>query len=243
MVSIFWKEINGIFSSLIGYMVIGLFLLLMGLMLWVFPDYSILKYNYASLQQLFDIAPVIFLFLIPALSMRTFAEESQTGTIELLATKPITDWAIVLGKFFAGLLLVAFSLLPTLLYYYTISSLGSPPGNIDSGAVAGSYIGLFLLAAVFVAIGNFASSLTDNQIVSFVLAVLLCFIFYWGFSFISNLPIFVGTSDTLVQKLGIEFHYHSISRGLIDTRDMIYFFSIIGLFIYLTQVSLDKRKW
>jgi len=243
MLSIFIKEVNGIFSSLIGYMVIGLFLLLMGLMLWVFPDYSILNYNYASLQQLFDIAPVIFLFLIPAITMRSFAEETQSGTIELLATRPLSDWAIIFGKFFAGLLLVAFSLLPTLLYYYTISNLGSPAGNIDGGAVGGSYIGLFLLAAVFVAVGIFSSSLTDNQIVAFVFSVFLCFVLYWGFTFISNLPVFVGTSDTFVQKLGVENHYYSLSRGLIDTRDLIYFFSIIGLFIYLTQVSLERRKW
>ena len=243
MGSIFLKEINSIFSSLIGYMVIGLFLLLMGLMLWVFPDYSLLNYNFASLQQLFDIAPMIFLFLIPAITMRSFAEETQTGTIELLATRPLTDWNIILGKFFAGFLLVAFSLLPTLLYYYSIVKLGNPVGNIDGGAVAGSYIGLFLLAGVFVAIGNFSSSLTDNQIVSFVLAVFLCFFFYWGFSFVSNLPVFAGASETIVQKIGMEFHYYSLSRGLIDTRDLLYFGSLILLFIFLTQLALDRRKW
>ena len=243
MGSIFIKEVNSIFSSLIGYVVIADFLLLLGLTMWVFPDYSILNYNYATLQQLFDIAPLIFLFLIPAITMRSFAEEQQTGTIELLATRPIPELSIVLGKFLAGLVLVLFALLPTLLYYWTVSSLGSPPGNIDGGAVLGSYLGLIMLACVFIAIGIFSSSLTNNQIVSFVLAIFLCFIFYWGFSFISALPGFVGTLDALVQKLGIEYHYYSISRGLIDTRDLIYFVSLTAFFIYITQFSLERRKW
>lgn len=243
MGSIFLKEVNSIFSSLIGYVVIAVFLLLMGLVMWVFPDYSVLNYNYASLQQLFDIAPIIFLFLIPAITMRSFAEENQTGTIELLATRPITDLSIVLGKFFAGLVLVGFSLLPTLLYYWTVSTLGSPPGNIDGGAVAGSYFGLIMLAAVFISIGIFSSSLTNNQIVSFVIAVFLCFLCYFGFTFISKLPIFVGTLDAMVQKLGIEYHYYSISRGLVDTRDLIYFVSASALFVFLTLFSLERRKW
>lgn len=243
MGSIFLKEVNSIFSSLIGYVVIAVFLLLLGLTMWVFPDYSVLSYNYATLQQLFDIAPLIFLFLIPAITMRSFAEENQTGTIELLATRPIPDLAIVLGKFFAGLVLVLFALLPTLLYFYTIVKLGNPPGNIDGGAVMGSYFGLIMLACVFIAIGIFSSSLTNNQIVSFVLAMFLCFIFYFGFSFISTLPIFVGTLDSLVQKMGIEYHYQSISRGLIDTRDLIYFITVTGLFVYLTQFSMERRKW
>ena len=243
MGSIFLKEVNSIFSSLIGYVVIAVFLLLLGLTMWVFPDYSVLSYNYATLQQLFDIAPLIFLFLIPAITMRSFAEENQTGTIELLATRPIRDLSIVVGKFLAGLVLVLFALLPTLLYYYTIVKLGNPQGNIDGGAVMGSYFGLIMLACVFIAIGIFSSSLTNNQIVSFVLAMFLCFIFYFGFSFISTLPIFVGTLDSLVQKLGIEYHYQSISRGLIDTRDLIYFITVTGLFVYLTQFSMERRKW
>lgn len=243
MRSIFFKEINAIFSSLIGYIVIGVFLVTMGLIMWVFPDYSILNYNYATLDQLFGIAPFIFLFLIPAITMRSFAEEQQTGTIELLATRPISDLAIILGKYFACLVLVIFALLPTLLYYYSVHQLGSPVGNLDSGAIMGSYLGLFFLAATFVAIGIFASSLTNNQIVSFVLAVFLCFFVQWGFLYISNLPIFAGRVDDAVQMMGIDYHYASISRGLIDSRDVIYFVSVITLFIVLTKTSLERRKW
>ncbi len=243
MLSIFYKEVNAIFSSLIGYIVIGVFLILMGLVMWVFPDYSILNYSYATLDQLFGIAPFIFLFLIPAITMRSFAEEQQTGTIELLATRPITEMSIILGKYFACLILVLFALLPTLLYYYSVHQLGSPVGNLDSGAIMGSYFGLILLAATFVAIGIFASSLTNNQIVSFVLAVFLCFFVQWGFYFISSLPIFVGKVDDIVQMIGIDYHYNSISRGLIDSRDVIYFLSVIVLFLIFTKTSLERRKW
>ncbi len=243
MLSIFLKEINAIFSSLIGYIVIGVFLLMMGLIMWVFPDFSILNYNYATLDQLFDIAPFIFLFLIPAITMRSFAEEQQTGTIELLATRPLSDWAIIMGKYLACVVLVLFSLLPTLLYYYSVYQLGSPPGNLDSGAILGSYLGLAMLAATYVAIGIFASSLTTNQIVSFVLATSLCFFVQWGFDFLSGLPIFVGKVDDIVQMLGIDYHYNSISRGILDSRDLIYFFSIIAIFLVFTKTSLERRKW
>ena len=243
MYSIFYKEINTFFSSLIGYIVIGVFLLFMGLMLWVFPEYSLLEYKYASLDQLFELAPVIFMFLIPAITMRSFAEEKQTGTIELLVTRPLKDWQIVMGKFFACWLLVLFALLPTLLYYYTIHELGAPKGNLDAGAIIGSYLGLALLAGVFVAIGLLASSLTNNQIVAFLLAVFLCFVFYWGFDLISQLPIFFGKTDDIVQMIGIDNHYASISRGVIELRDIIYFFSLIGIFLMGAQVALESRKW
>ena len=243
MYSIFYKEINTFFSSLIGYIVIGVFLLFMGLMLWVFPDYSLLEYQFASLDQLFELAPVIFMFLIPAITMRSFAEEKQSGTIELLVTKPLKDWQIVLGKFLACWLLVIFALLPTLLYYYTMYELGTPKGNLDSGAIMGSYLGLILLAGVFVAIGLLASALTNNQIVAFLAAVFFCFVFYWGFDFISRLPVFLGRTDDIVQMIGIDYHYASISRGLIDLRDLLYFFSLIGVFLMGCQVALESRKW
>ena len=243
MLAVFTKEINTFFSSLIGYVTIGVFLIIMGLMLWVFPDYSILEYNYASLEQLFSVAPMIFMFLIPAITMRSIAEEIQSGTLELLATKPLSDLQIVLGKFFACWLLVIFAILPTLLYYYTIHHLGSPPGNLDAGAITGSYFGLVLLAGVFVAIGIFASSLTSNQIVAFILAVFLCFFLYQGFLYISKLPVFFGSVDAIVQQIGIDYHCQSISRGVIDTRDVIYFVSLIVLFVFLTLVSLGKRRW
>ena len=243
MLSIFYKEINSFFSSFIGYIVIGVFLAIMGLVMFVFPDTSILNSNYATLDQLFDMAPVIFMFLIPAITMSSFAEEKQAGTIEMLATRPITDLQIILGKYLACLVLVAFALLPTILYYYTLYQLGSPKGNLDSGAILGSYIGLFLLAGIFVAIGVFASSLSNNQIIAFILAAFLCFLVYWGFDFISRMPIFVGKGDDIVQMFGIDYHYMSISRGILDTRDVLYFCSAIGLFILLTLASVERRKW
>ena len=243
MLSIFKKELNTFFSSLIGYIVVAVFLLFLGLMIWVFPDSSLLEYNYASLDQLFSIAPLIFLFLIPAITMRLFAEEHQTGTIELLATRPLRDLEIIVGKYLAALALVIFALVPTLLYYFTIYQLGFPKGNLDSGAIWGSYLGLIFLGAAFVAIGLFASSLTSNQIVAFVLGSFLCFIFYWGFLFFSKLPLFVGSWDAVIQMLGIDYHYESISRGLVDSRDVLYFVSLIAVFIGLTNLSLDSRRW
>lgn len=243
MTSIFWKEINTFFSSLIGYIVIGVFLVIMGLVLFIFPDTSLLEYNYASLDQLFLMAPLVFMFLIPAVTMRSFAEEQQNGTIELLTTRPLKDLDIVLGKFFACLLLVVFALLPTLLYYFTVYQLGAPVGNLDSGAIMGSYMGLVFLAAIFVSIGVFASSLTSNQIVSFVLATFLCFLLHYGFYYFSQLPVFFGQSDDIVQMIGIDYHYESISRGLVDTRDLVYFISVTALFVVMTVVSIGRRKW
>ncbi|MCI5081481.1 MAG: gliding motility-associated ABC transporter permease subunit GldF [Saprospiraceae bacterium] len=243
MLSIFWKEVHAFFSSLIGYIVIGVFLVLTGLLMFVFPDTSLLNYNYATLDQLFEMAPNIFMFLIPAITMRSFAEEQQNGTIELLATRPIHDFSIILGKYLANLLLVVFALIPTLLYYYTVYQLGDPIGNLDAGAILGSYLGLVFLSGVFVAIGIFASSVTNNQITSFILATLLCFLIHWGFLYFSKLPVFFGTVDDIVQMFGIDYHYASISRGILDTRDVIYFLSMIGLFLMLTLVSLERRKW
>ncbi|MCB9291988.1 MAG: gliding motility-associated ABC transporter permease subunit GldF [Lewinellaceae bacterium] len=243
MLSIFLKEVNSFFSSLIGYIVIGVFLMTLGLVMFVFPDTSLLNFNYATLDQLFEIGPMIFVFLIPAITMRSFAEEQQAGTIELLATRPVTSLHIIMGKYLASLLLLAFALLPTGLYYYTVYQLGSPPGNLDSGAILGSYIGLFFLAGAFAAIGLFASSLSGNQIVAFLLAAFLCFFLYWGFDFLSRLPVFAGKMDDVVQMFGIDYHYNSISRGLVDTRDIVYFISVIALFIMMTMVSLERRKW
>ena len=243
MLTIFAKEINTFFSSLIGYISIGVFLLGTGLMMFVFPETSLLDDSYATLDQLFALAPMIFMFLIPAVTMRSFAEEIQTGTIELLVTRPLHDIEIVLGKYLANLALVLFALIPTLLYYYTVYQLGSPVGNLDSGAIAGSYIGLFLLAGVYTSIGVFSSSLLKDQIAAFILSFFLCFFMYLGFSFLSKLPIFFGKVDDIVQMIGIDFHYTSISRGVIDTRDIIYFISVIALFVAMTVVSLQKRKW
>jgi ABC-2 type transport system permease protein len=243
MLPIYKKEIASFFSSLIGYMVIGVFLVLMGLLLWVFPDFSIIDGGFATLDTLFSIAPMIFMFLIPAITMRTIAEETQSGTIELLVTRPLSDWQIVGGKFLASLTLVGFALLPTLLYYATVYMLGAPKGNLDTGGIIGSYIGLLFLAGAFVAIGIFASSLTNSQIVAFVLATFLCFLVYMAFDFLSQLPVFYGHIDDVIQSVGIQYHYNSISRGVLDSRDVVYFLSVIGLFLAASVLSLGRRKW
>jgi len=243
MFSVFRKELQSFFSSLIGYVVVGVFLIVMWLIMWFFTDTSLLNQNLATMGQLFQLGPLIFVFLIPALTMRSFSEERQKGTIEFLSTKPLTDLSITLGKYFACLVLVLFSILPTIVYYYTLYELGATPGNLDSGAIMGSYFGMFLLGAVFVAIGVFASSLVKDQVVAFVLATFLCFLFHWGFFFISELPFFFGKSDLFVQRMGIDFHYSSISRGVIDLRDIVYFISVIVLFIASTVVSLGSRRW
>jgi ABC-2 type transport system permease protein len=216
---------------------------MIGLFMWVFSETNILDYNYATLEQLFSIAPLVFLFLIPAVTMRSFAEENQKGTIEFLATKPLTDVQIVMGKYLANFTLVLFALLPTLIYYYSVYHLGSPPGNLDSGGILGSYIGLTFLAAVFTAIGMWASSITDNQIVAFILGAFLCFFFHWAFSYLSLLPVFAGGIHVFIAKIGINYHYSSISRGVMDSRDIIYFVSMIFIFILATLTSLSRRKW
>ncbi len=242
MFTILKKEISSFLSSLIAYISIVIFLIVTGLFVWVFPDTSLLNYGYASLDSLFTIAPWVFMFLIPAITMRFFSEETKSGTIELLTTKPITDLQIILGKYFAGLLLVLFSILPTIIYYFSVYQLGSVKGNIDSGAVLGSYIGLLFLGACFVAVGVFASSISDNQIVAFILAVFVCFICFTGFESFSKLDLF-GRIDDFILKLGINDHYQSISRGVMDSRDVIYFLSFIGLFILATKTKLESRKW
>jgi ABC-2 type transport system permease protein len=237
------KELGSFFSSLIGYIVITVFLLVNGLFLWVFPvEFNILEYGYANLDGLFVIAPFVFLFLIPAITMRFFAEEKKSGTIEVLLTQPITDLQIIIAKFLAGFLLVIISLIPTLIYFISVYRLGLPPGNMDVGATWGSYFGLIFLGAGFVSIGLFASSITENQIVSFILAVFLCGFAYIGFDLIYSFSIF-GRVDLLIQSLGMNAHYISMSRGVIDTRDVIYFLSVIAIFILLTKLSLETRKW
>jgi ABC-2 type transport system permease protein len=242
MYTIFKKEIAAFLSSLIAYIAIVIFLIVLGLFVWVFPDTSVLNYGFSTLDSLFNIAPWVFMFLIPAITMRSFSEENKTGTIELLTTRPITDIQIILGKYFAGLVLVFFAILPTLIYYFSIYQLGSVKGNIDSGAVIGSYIGLLFLGACFVSVGIFCSAMSDNQIVAFIIAVFLCFIAYSGFESFSQLDLF-GRVDDFVAKLGISNHYLSISRGIMDSRDVIYFMSFIILFILGTKTKLASRKW
>ena len=243
MLTLLRKEISSFLSSLIGYIVITVFLLINGLFLWVFQgDFNILNFGYASLDSLFMIAPFVFLFLVPAITMRSFAEEKRTGTIELILTKPLTELRIVMAKFLAGLILVLFSLLPTLVYVFSVYQLGLPKGNLDAGGIWGSYIGLIFLAASFVAIGMFASTVSDNQIVSFIIAVFLSGFLYIGFEFIYSLDLF-GKVDLLIKSLGINEHYLSMSRGVLDTRDMLYFLGVIALFILLSKFSIERRKW
>ena len=243
MFAIYKKEIAAFFSSLIGYIVIGTFLTLLGLLLWVIPDYSLLESNYASLDAFFDLAPAVFMLLIPAVTMRAFAEEQQSGTLELLVTRPLSDWQIVGGKFLASVTLVVFALVPTVLYYYSIHQLGVPKGNLDSGGIIGSYIALLFLAGAFTAIGIFSSSLTNNQIVAFILAAFLCFFVWLAFDMLSRLPVFFGTVDDIVQRFGIANHYSSLSRGVMDSRDIVYFLSLIFLFLAGTVLALGRRKW
>ena len=243
MITLYKKEIRTFLSSLIGYVVLIVFLLINGLFLWVFQgDFNILDFGYANMDGLFMIAPFVFLFLIPAITMRSFSEEKRVGTIEMILTKPLTDFQIVMAKYLAGLTLVVFSLLPTLIYMFSVYRLGLPPGNMDMGGTWGSYIGLLFLGASFVAIGLFSSTLTDNQIVSFIIGVFLSGFLYIGFEFIYSLD-WLGNLDLLIKSLGINSHYTSMSRGVIDTRDVIYFLSVIVLFIFLAKHSLERRKW
>jgi ABC-2 type transport system permease protein len=237
--SILKKEITSYLSSLVAYVTIGVFLLVLGLFLWVFPESSILEYGYAGLDSLFNTAPYLFMFLIPAITMRSLAEERKEGTFELLLTRPLTDGQIVLGKFFACVLLVLFALLPTLVYYYTVYHLGNPQGNIDTGAVIGSYIGLFLLGSSFAAIGLFASSISKNQIIAFTIAVFLCFFFYTGFDSLSTL---LSLQNLGLESLGITSHYDSVSRGVLDTRDLAYFVCLSALFIAFTLMVIKTQR-
>ena len=243
MFALFRKEISSFLNSVVGYVVMLIFLLINGLFLWVFPmDFNILDYGFASLDSYFILAPWVFLFLIPAITMRSFAEEYKSGTLELLLTKPVTDKEIITAKFLAGNVLVVLSVLPTLIYYYTVIRLGLPPGNIDHGATIGSFIGLLLLGSAFVAIGIFASSLAENQIVAFLIAVFVCGFSYIGFEFIYDQSLF-GSMNLFIRQTGIYAHYSSVSRGVIDTRDMLYFFSVVLLFLMLTRFRLEQRKW
>jgi ABC-2 type transport system permease protein len=240
MIHVFKKEFNGFLHSLIAYLVIGVFLTAMGLLIWVFPETSVLDYGYSDLDTLFSMAPYVFIFLIPAITMKSFAEERKLGTLELLLTKPLTDWDIVLGKFFAAFALVVVALLPTLIYYFSIVKLGNPVGNIDTAAVVGSYVGLLFLAAIFCAIGIFTSTLSNNQIVAFLLAAFFCFLMYTGFDSLSS---FAGSQALLVKQFGILYHYESLGKGLIDTRDIIYSLSTAGLLLLFTKVVLGSRLW
>ena len=236
MIPILKKEFNSFFASPIAYLVIGVFLLINGLFFWVFDDdFNILNAGFADLNSFFYLAPWILLFLIPSITMKMFSDEFQTGTIELLQTKPISNWQIVMGKFWASLLLIVVAIAPTLVYVYSVSDLGNPSGNIDLGSTLGSYMGLLLLSASYGAIGLFTSTLSKNQIVAFLLGVLIVFTFYYGFDAASSL---FGDSSYTIKLFGINEHFKSISRGVIDTRDIVYFLSVILFFLFLTRQKL-----
>lgn len=229
-------------GSLLGYIVIGVFLLANGIVLWMIPESNVLDFGYATIDPLFVNAPYVFLLLIPAITMRTFAEEKKAGTIETLFTKPLSDIQIILAKYLASLVLVILSLLPTLLYVYTVGTLANPRWDIDFGAIWGSYIGLLFLASVYIAIGIFASSLTDNQIISFIYSVCICLFLTFGMSELANFNS-VRFIDLLILKLGLAEHYNSISRGVVDSRDVVYFLGANVLFLASANLILQRRKW
>lgn len=239
MLPLLKKEFNSFFASPIAYLVIGVFLLVNGLFLWVFKDnFNILNAGFADLNSFFYLAPWLFLFLIPAITMKSFADEFNSGTIEILKTKPLTDWQIVLGKFFAALLLVIIALLPTLTYAYTVYQLGSPVGNLDVGSTIGSYLGLLFLASTYTAVGLFTSTLSNNQIVAFIVSVFITFALFYGFDAVGSS---LGNSGYALQQFGINEHFKSISRGVVDTRDLIYFISVTFFFLFITKQQLKNE--
>lgn len=239
MLAIFRKEVNQFFSSPIAYIIMAVFLTVVGLLLWVFPDTSLLENGYADMGSFFSLTPYVMLFMVPAITMRSIADEVRAGTLEWLLTKPVSRWGVVGGKFGASWLLVVLTLLPTLLYYVTLYRLGSPVGNIDSAGVFGSYIGLILLAGVFVAIGLWASSLNDNQVVAFVLGVFFCFLLYVGLSALAGL-LTPGGLAFYLSYFALDEQYRALGRGLIDSRNLVYLSSLIFFFLFLTVNQLSQ---
>jgi ABC-2 type transport system permease protein len=243
MFAIFRKEISGFFSSLTGYIVIIVFLVVNSLFMWVFPgEWNVFDSGYAGMDTLFFLSPWLFLFLVPAVTMRMIAEEKRLGTLELIFSRPVTEREIVYGKYFASVTLVLLALLPAVIYYISVWNLGETPGNLDKGGTMGSFIGLFFLASVYVSAGIFASSLTDNQVIAFIIAVFICFILFMGFDSFAYLP-GVRKFDEFILRLGINEHYKSISRGVIDLRDIAYFLAVIGILNEFTVMQLLSRRW
>lgn len=243
MIALLTKEIRSFLSSIIGYIFMLIFLLMNGLFLWFFAfNTNVISGGYADLSQFFQLSPVVLIILIPAITMRSFSEEKRTGTIELLFTKPISDTSIVLSKFLAGVVLVFLTLLPTLIYYVSIHYMGDPVGSIDDGATITSYIGLLLMGCCFVSLGIFVSALTNSQIVAFILALFLCWFLFLGLDLMANYSQ-VGNLDLVIRNIGLQEHYESIQRGVLDTRDIVYFLSFISVFLYATYVKLQSRNW
>lgn len=243
MFTIFGKEIRGFFSSLTGYIVIAVFLVVNSLFMWVFPgEWNIFDNAYAGLDTFFLISPWVFLFLVPAVTMRTIAEEKHSGTIELIYSRPITERGIVWGKFLGSVLLVLLALIPCMIYYLSVYMLGETPGNLDKGGTWGAFIGLFFLASIYTSAGIFASSLTDNQVIAFIISVLICFVLFIGFDSFAYLP-GLKKIDEFVIRLGINEHYKSISRGVLDIKDAVYFIAVAIIFNEATRLVLLSRKW
>ena len=241
MLNIYRKEINSFLSSLIAYIVISVFLVAMGLLVWVFPETNVMDYGYADMGTFFTMAPFVLMFLIPAITMKMLAEETKTGTIEILVVKPVTKLQVILGKYFAALTLVVVAIVPTLVYYYSLYQLATPLGNVDTAGITGSYIGLLLLASVFSALGILASAMTNNQVVAFIIATFLSFILFTGLNSLAGINVWSAISLPL-SKMSLEYHYHAMSKGLLDSRDIIYLISVSALFLFFSKLILDYKK-
>jgi ABC-2 type transport system permease protein len=243
MLSLLKKEINQFFTTIIGYFVIVIFLLATGLTLWFFSSqYNITENGYATLEAYFTLSPWIFLFLVPAITMRMFSEEIRMGTLELLLTRPLSEMQIILAKYFASVILVLASLIPTFIYFISVYFLGNPVGNIDIGGTWGSFIGLFFLASIYAAAGIFSSSLTGNQVVALIIAVIISLLLFTGFDLLSSIPAF-SNHEHSIASLGINEHYKSMSRGVVDSGDVVYFLGVAAIFVLLTRTVLQSRKW
>ncbi len=233
------KELTLYFSNLSGYLISCLFLLITGLFLWVIPgNWNVFSAGYANIDGLFELAPWLYLFLIPAVSMRLFADEYRLGTMELLTTSPLSFWKIVWAKYVAGFIVILLSLLPSLIFVYSVNAMASPVGNVDMGAIIGSYLGLILLAAIYLSVGIFTSAQTDNQIIAFLLALILCYLLYAGLDFTSS--VFSGQWADYVASGGIAAHYDALSRGVVEISDLVYFVTVTVLFLFLTKMKVMR---
>ena len=242
MIALFRKEINKFFSSLTGPLTIVIFLMVNGLLMWIFSgDFNVLDFGYANMDSFFMLAPILFLIFIPAICMRLFSEEYRSGTMEVLLTKPISIWNVVVSKYLAANVLVLFSILPTLIYFISIYFLGETIGNLDVGGIIGSYLGLFMLSSGFIAIGLFASAISSNQVVAFLIAIICNAIVYYGFGILSEVTFFQNW-DLFISNLGIAYHYNVMSKGVIDSRDILYFMSICFLFLMLSKITIQLKR-
>ena len=239
---IFAREFLGFLHSLVAWVVLVVFLIGIGLPSWIFPETSILDYGYADLSTLFDTAPFLLLFLVPAITMRSFAEERRTGTLEFLLTRPVPVSHILLGKFLACWALACVALVPAWTYFYSVYQLGNPVGNIDASGFLGSWIGLVLLSGVFTSIGILSSVVTPNQVVSFLVSAAVGFLFYSGFDAVADLQVW-GGSGWMVRYLGLYEHYESMGKGLIDSRDLVYFLSVTVMNLVVARSLMESRKW